>query len=142
MAKKARILFVCTDGLARCQMAEGFARYYAGANVVVDSASSGDQSANPYCQWAMNEAGIDVTHLAASPLKNKDLSSFSHVVTLSGEAEENLASVPSGVQLEHWRLPDPTKVRGNPQDLIKTFRAVRNATEKKVKDLLTRVLRG
>jgi arsenate reductase len=142
MAKKARILFVCTDGLARCQMAEGFARYYAGANVVVDSTSSGDQSVNPYCQWAMNEAGIDVTHLTASPLKNKDLSSFSHVVTLSGEAEENLASVPSGVQLEHWRLPDPTKVRGSPQDLIKTFRAVRNATEKKVKDLLTRVLRG
>ena len=142
MAKKARILFVCTNGPARCQMAEGFARYYAGANVAVDSVSSGDQAANPYCHWAMNEAGIDVTHLTASSLENKDLSSFSHVITLSGEAEENLASVPSGVQLEHWRLPDPTKVRGNPQDLIKTFRAVRNATEKKVKDLLTRVLRG
>ncbi len=142
MGKKARILFVCTDGLARCQMAEGFTRYYGGANVEVDSAVSGDQSANPYCQWAMNEAGIDVTHLAASPLDSLDFSSFSHVVTLSGKAEENLASVPSGVQVEHWRLPDPTKVRGNPQDLIKTFRAVRNATEKKVKDLLTRVLRG
>lgn len=142
MGNKARILFVCTDGLARCQMAEGFARYYAGATVTVESASSGDQSANPYCHWAMNEAGIDVTHLKASPLENTDLSGFSHVVTLSGEAEENLASVPSGVQVEHWRLPDPTKVRGNPQDLIKTFRAVRNATERKVKDLLTRVLRG
>ena len=142
MGKKARILFVCTDGLARCQMAEGFTRYYAGANVGVDSAASGDQSANPFCQWAMNEAGVDVSHLAASPLESWDLSSFSHVVTLSEETEGDLASVPGGVQVEHWRLPDPTRVRGNPQDLIKTFRAVRNATEKKVKDLLTRVLRG
>jgi arsenate reductase len=142
MGKKARILFVCTDGLPRCQMAEGFTRYFAGANVVVGSAGSGDQSANPYCHWAMNEAGIDVTHIAASPLEGLDLSSFSYVVTLSGETEGNLATVPSGVQLEHWRLPDPTKVRGNPQDLIMTFRAVRNATEKKVKDLLTRVLRA
>ena len=142
MGKKARILFVCTDGLARCQMAEGFTRYFAGANVGVGSAASGDQSANPYCHWAMNEAGIDVTHITASPLESLDLSSFSYVVILSGETEANHATVPTGVQLEHWRLPDPTKVRGNPQDLIKTFRAVRNATEKKVKDLLTRVLRG
>lgn len=142
MGKKSRILFVCTDGLPRCQMAEGFTRYYAGAKVSVSSATSGELSSNAYCLWAMNEAGIDVSHLTGAPLESLDLSGFSHIVTLSAEDEQKLASMPSGVHLEHWRLPDPTKVRGNPQDLIKTFRAVRNATEKKVKDLLNRLLRG
>lgn len=142
MGKKAHILFVSNDGLAKCQMAEGFTRYYAGAAVAVESATSGSQSVNPYCLWAMNEAGIDVSHLRASSLEGLDFSRFSHVVNLSGEDAPSLKDLPSGVRLEHWRLPDPGRVRGNPQDLIKTFRAVRNATEKKVKDLLARVLGG
>ncbi|UCF37601.1 MAG: arsenate reductase [Acidobacteriota bacterium] len=140
MAKKPRILFVCEESLSRCQMAEGFARYLAGAAVSVESAGPVSAATHPYCQWAMNEAGIDITHFSIDPLTSKDLASFTHVVTLGPESKDSCRQVPSGVRIDHWGIPDPGKVRGNPTDMILAFRSVRNEIEKRVKSLISGAL--
>jgi arsenate reductase len=141
MAKKPRILFISENGYCRAQMAEGFARYLAGSLVEVESTgTNGSTTTDPYCQWAMNEAGIDLAVLAMEPLSRKDLSSYSHIVFLGEGEHDKLARIPSTAHTSRWELPDPAKVRAQPLDAIKAYRAIRNEVERRVRKLLTEAL--
>jgi protein-tyrosine-phosphatase len=119
-------------------MAEGFARYYGGARIAVESAGTAVFSVDPYCQWAMNEAGIDISLQSPELLANKDLGSFDHVVAVGGE----IPSLSSDSAVECWEIPDPLARRSGPQGPIKAFRAVRNQIEVKVKNLLNEILKN
>ncbi|HUG43875.1 MAG TPA: arsenate reductase ArsC [Acidobacteriota bacterium] len=140
MARKPRILFVCTGNSARSQMAEGFTRYYAGSTAIVDSAGTDPVGINPYAKWAMNEAGIDIDGQTSDALAEMDLSSFDYVITLCGDARDRCPAIPPDIRTEHWDLPDPAGVRGRPSDVIQAFRVIRFEIERRVRDLLTRIL--
>jgi arsenate reductase len=142
MAVKVRILFVSSNGGSLAFMAEGFARYFAGSKVVVESAAPVSPELNPYCQWAMNETGIDVSNQSIELLEDKDLSSFTHLITLDKEASESLTTLPATLEVEHWDLPDPEKVRTRPAERIMAFRALRNELERRIRRLLDKTLRG
>jgi arsenate reductase (thioredoxin) len=136
MAKRPRILFVSGNGPCRAQMAEGFARYLAGDLVQVETAGSGDSALDTYGAWAMNEAGIDIALLDVPPLDSKDLTSYTHIVTLGDEAAPSV----EGVRIDRWRVPDPSIVRAKPLDRIQAYRVVRNDIERRVKRLLSEAL--
>lgn len=140
MAKKPRILFISGNGYCRAQMAEGFARYLAGSLVQVESTGTDGGTTDPYCQWAMNEAGIDLAVLETEPLSRKNLASYSHIVILGEDEHEKLERIPSTVHTSRWELPDPAKVRAQPLDLIKAYRGVRNEVERRVRKLLAEAL--
>ena len=140
MAGKVRVLFVSQGNPARLHMAVGFTRHYGGSLAVVDNAGSGSDSIDPYCQWAMNETAIDIADQSVDNLKSKDLTSYSHIVTIGKGARESLASLPSGARSEHWDLPDPAAVRARPDELIRAYRAVRNEIETRVKEFLRTAL--
>ena len=123
-------------------MAEGFARYYGGDDVNADSAGTHPVGINAYAKWAMNEAGIDISDQTSDPLEQKNLPQYDHIITLCGDARDNCPTLPSDANVEHWNLPDPAAVRGRPQDVINSFRAIRNEIEKRVKQLLTGILQG
>ena len=136
MAKKPQVLFVCTGSPIRSLMAEGFARYYGGARIAVESAGTAVAALDPYCQWAMNEAGIDVSLQSPELLEGKDLNSYDRIVALGGD----LPSLSTTAAVDHWDIPDPVNIRSGPQEIIKAFRAVRNQIEVQVKKLLTNLL--
>ena len=136
MAKKPQVLFVCAGSPLRSLMAEGFARYYGGAQVTVESAGTAVAAIDPYCLWAMNEAGIDISLQSPELLDAKDLNLYDRIVAVGGD----LPSLPSLATIEHWNISDPVLVRSGPQDLIKAFRGVRNQIERQVKKLLTSLL--
>jgi arsenate reductase len=117
-------------------MAEGFARYYGGARIEVESAGTEVGSVDPYCQWAMNEAGIDISLQSPEIMENKDLGSYDRIVAVGGE----VPSLSSSLAVESWDIPDPATGRTGPQDVIKAFRALRNQIETKVKNLLAELL--
>ena len=140
MAKVPRILFVCTANSARSQMAEGFARYYAGDLVKVDSAGTNPTQLNPYAVQVMNEAGIDISHQTCDSLSSKKLEDFDHVITVCGDARETCPVLPPHIESEHWPLSDPARARGHPQEVARVFRVIRNQIEDRVKDFLARIL--
>jgi arsenate reductase len=142
MAKKPAILFLCTGNSARSQMAEAFARFYGGDAVILHSAGIQPVGVHPTAIWAMNEVGLDISHHTSDPLSSKKLEDFDYVVTLCGEAKESCPVLPPTTHNEHWPLPDPAKIRGNSQQVIKGFRVIRYQIETRVKDLLQRILRS
>jgi arsenate reductase len=117
-------------------MAEGFATYYGGAQIIVESAGTATASIDPFCQWAMNEAGIDIALQSPETLEDKDLGSYDRIIALGGE----VPSLSSTSQVEHWEIPDPAAVRSGAQGRIQSYRAVRNQIETKVKKLLAELL--
>ncbi|MFZ0427082.1 MAG: hypothetical protein WAO20_03115 [Acidobacteriota bacterium] len=140
MAKKPRILFISENDCCRALMAEGFTRYLAGSLVDVESTGTTGDPMDPYCQWAMNEVGIDLGVLETEPLSSKDLGSFSRVVILGEGDERKIGQIASTTNTTVWKLPDPAKVRARPLELIKAYRAVRNEVERRVRTLLSETL--
>lgn len=143
MAKRPRILFVCTGNSARSQMAEGFARYYGGNKMIAESAGlEPKDEINPYAVWVMNEAAVDIKRQIPRDLSEKDLSEYDVVVTLCGDARDKCPPMPSGVRHQHWPLTDPAKFRGRSAEIRAAFRLSRNEVEKRVRGLLDELLKG
>ena len=83
------ILFLCTGNSCRSQMAEGWARHYAGKAFDVQSAGIEAHGKNPRAIGIMQEAGIDIsaqdsTRVTPAMLEHADL-----VVTVCGHADEH-----------------------------------------------------
>jgi arsenate reductase len=140
MAKTPAILFLCTGNSARSQMAEAFARYYGGSALTLHSAGTHPVEVHPNAIWAMNEVGLDISHHTSNALSSTGLEEFDYVVTLCGEAKESCPVLPPNTRNEHWPLPDPAKIRGDPSQVMKGFRVIRYQIETRVQDLLQRIL--
>jgi arsenate reductase (thioredoxin) len=124
----------------RSQMAEGFVRFYAGDRLQVESAGEAPLPLDSYACWAMHETGVDITHQRPTALDTKKLDQYDYIVTLCREGEEAISNVPERVQLKRWKIPDPSKVRGQSSDRIKAFRIIRYHIERHVQELLAEVL--
>ena len=132
-----KLLFVCTGNSARSQMAEGFARDYAGDRIGVASAGTHPVGLNPHAVRAMHEVGVDISRQTSDPLSAFRLGDFDCIVTLCGSARDSCPAVGAGVELHHWPLSDPAGVVGEPAEILEAFRIVRDQIEEKVKALLS-----
>lgn len=132
----AAILFLCTGNSCRSQMAEGFARQLAnGASIY--SAGTAPKAVHPMAARVMKEVGIDLASqvskgLDAIPLERVDL-----LITLCGEAAESCPVMPHVCERMHWPLPDPALAQGDEEEVLRTFRQVRDDIRSRVKNLLS-----
>jgi arsenate reductase len=135
MAKR-RILFLCTGNSCRSQMAEGFGRACAPPGYTVASAGLNPKGyIHPRAIIAMQEAGIDIRSQAPKTFDFSKVGDYDLVVTLCGDAEERCPALPSGVSRTHWPLPDPAKASGSTEEIMETFRRVRDEIGELVKRL-------
>ena len=131
-----RVLFLCIHNSSRSQIAEGFARALAPANVVVMSAGSEPRGVNPCAVEAMREVGVDVTAQTSKHLDAVAWRDCDTVVTLCGEADEACPALAGDVRRVHWPLPDPSIVP-EPERLA-AFRDVRDEIRWRVASLWPR----
>ncbi len=135
---KRRILFLCTGNSCRSQMAEGFARQYAPAGY---SATSAGLEPKGYIHAraviVMQEVGIDIRNHTSKIFNSSQAKSYDLVITLCGDAEQRCPTLPTGVSRSHWPLPDPAKANGSPEEVMETFRRVRDEIGELVKRLFS-----
>lgn len=130
-----KILFVCTGNSVRSQMAEGFARYYAGDQFEISSAGTYPLGVNLYAIQVMNEVDVDISDQTSDPLSDFSLQDFDCVVTLCDSARDSYPVIPTGVKTHHWPLPDPSSLIVKSSETIQAFRLVRHQVEQNVKAL-------
>lgn len=135
-----RVLFLCTGNSCRSQMAEGFAKQWLKHCEVVSAGTHPAECVNPRAVQVMQEEGIDISaqypkHLSEAP-RPVDI-----VITLCGEAAEECPTFPGARFTEHWGLPDPAIATGTPEEVLDTFRRVRDAIQQRVKELAERIPR-
>ncbi|MEZ4668274.1 MAG: arsenate reductase ArsC [Anaerolineae bacterium] len=133
---KKRVLFLCTGNSARSQMAEALLRHYAGDIFEVYSAGLEPKGINPFSIRAMDEVGIDIRGQ-----RSKDTTEymgrvlFHYVITVCGNADK---SCPQALwdqwgQKIHWPFEDPAAATGTDDEIMATFRTVRDQIDGRIK---------
>ena len=135
-APPRNVLFLCVHNSARSQIAEGFARALAPADVTIASAGSEPRGVNPFAIQVMQEVGIDITGQRSRRIDEVPWREADTVVTLCGEAEEVCPTVAAQVRRMHWPLPDPSAVP-EPERLA-AFRLARDEIRWRVASLWPR----
>ena len=124
------VLFLCVANSARSQMAEGVARSLAAAGVRVSSAGSEPSQVRPQAIEALAEIGIDAASHRSKSFDEFDDIGVDCVITLC--AEENCPVWLGDAWRVHWALPDPAAVTGSDEDVLDSFRGVRDELVKRL----------
>ncbi|MCM1982374.1 arsenate reductase/protein-tyrosine-phosphatase family protein [Lyngbya confervoides] len=134
MDRKPGLLFVCQHNSRRSQMAEGFAKHWAGDRLRVYSAGLNPSSIDPLTIAAMAEVGIDLRSHTCDRLADFDPADFRAVISLCG-CGVHLPDPWTHVEMfEDWQLADPAH-----QPLV-VYRAIRDQIQSRVQQILPRVL--
>ena len=125
-ASKLRVLFLCTGNACRSQMAEGWARHLKAASVEARSAGIEPKGLDPRAVRVMAEAGVDISTHTSKHLDELAEVDFDYVVTLCGHARETCPAFPGKTRVVHAGFPDPAAARGSEEEVLATFRQVRD----------------
>ena len=126
-----RIVFVCVENSCRSQIAEAFAKRYAGPNVFVFSSGSRPSGqVNAKAIASMKEIGYDLSTHASKSLNDLPAVEFDYAITMGCGDECPLLQAKAR---EDWGIPDPKHL---PLD---EFAQVRDLIAGKVRDLLARL---
>jgi arsenate reductase len=137
---RIKVMFVCTGNSARSQMAEGFARHYGQGRVEAHSAGMEPSRLNPYAVRVMREQGIDISGHQSKAFDWDLARQMDVVVTVCGHANESCPVLPPEVKRLHWPLEDPAAAKGSDDEILTTFRQVRDQVESRVRELLRGLL--
>jgi len=110
MAKKLRLLFLCTGNSCRSQMAEGFARRLKAAELEAHSAGIEARGLDPRAVKVMAEAGADISQQRSKTISELKGATFDYVITLCDHAHESCPLFPGGTKVVHAGFDDPPRL--------------------------------
>ncbi len=111
-------------------MAEGLARSLAPEGVAILSAGSMPAQVNPYAIEVMSEIGIDLSTHHAKSVDDIPKEEVATVITLC--AEEVCPVFPGEVEKLHWPHKDPAGTVGSKEEILESFRRVRDQIRSKL----------
>ena len=130
MAKKLRVLFLCTGNSCRSQMAEGWARALRGDVIDAHSAGIETHGLNPLAVTVMAEAGVDISGQRSKKVDELDAVDFDYVVTVCGHANETCPMWLRGkARVVHVGFDDPpalAKSARTEEEVLGAYRRVRD----------------
>lgn len=130
------VLFACTFNAIRSPMAAAILSHLTGGRrVYIASAGVRKGEADPFAIAAMDEIGIDIAR--HQPRSFEDLAdiSFDLIVTLAPEAHHKALELTRtmAVDVEYWPTLEPSAVAGNREQIMQTYRAVRDQLFERIK---------
>lgn len=135
-----KVMFVCTGNSARSQMAEGFARHLSQGRIEAYSAGVEPSQLNPFAVAVMQEKRVDISGQRSKGFDEALARSMDLVVTVCGNADERCLVLPPEVKRLHWPLEDPAAATGNSDEILATFREIRDEIEVRVTELVRRLV--
>lgn len=124
------LLFLCVANSARSQMAEGVGRSLVPDTMIVSSAGSEPSEVRPQAVQALAEIGIDATTQRSKSFDEFLDAGVDCVITLC--AEENCPVWLGHARRVHWPLPDPASASGTDQEVLDSFREVRDELSRRL----------
>lgn len=139
MARKLKIMFLCTGNSCRSQMADGLAKKLGGDSLEIHSAGLEAHGLNPRAVKVMGEIGIDISGNTSDVINAELLNQMDYAITLCGDAEERCPLTPPSVTKYHWPFPDPAKATGTEEEIMEQFRTVRDSIAKRIEQFIREV---
>ena len=131
MSELATVLFVCVHNAGRSQMAAGYLKHLAGAQIKVLSAGTQPGTdINPMAMTVMLEEGIDLSTAKPEKLSDEKVLESDYVITMGcGDA---CPYFPGKTYLD-WPLTDPK------DQSIEIVRGIRDDIKAKVEELIEKI---
>ena len=129
---KPQILILCTGNSCRSQMAEAILQNAVGDKADVFSAGSHPSGrVHPLAIKVVAELGLDI-----SEYRSKSTSEFldqqiDTVITVCGNVDQICPSFPGQHERHHWGFDDPDKVEGTEEQVLASFRRIRDEIKEK-----------
>jgi arsenate reductase len=138
--EKIKVLFLCTGNSCRSQIAEGWARHLKGN--VIDAYSAGIRpiGVSSRAIKMMAEAGVDISMHQSQHIDEFSGIDFDYVVTLCDNASESCPVFSGKARIVHKPFDDPYFASGSEEEIMATFRKVRDdikAFVEKLPEILT-----
>ena len=128
--EKIKVLFLCTGNSCRSQIAEGWARHLKANSIDAYSAGIRPIGVNSRAVKVMAEEGVDISMQSSQHLDEFSEIDFDYVITLCDNAAENCPVFTGKTKVFHRPFEDPYFASGSEEDIIETFRRVRNDIRK------------
>lgn len=127
MNSRPTVLILCTGNSCRSHLAEGILRSVAGNLLSVQSAGSKPAGyVHPQAIMVMQEIGIDISHHRSKHLDEFLDQPIDTVITVCGKADQVCPIFPGQMHRHHWGFDDPAHATGTDQEILQTFRRVRD----------------
>jgi arsenate reductase len=121
-----KVLFLCTENACRSQMAEGLVNHDLAGQVMAFSAGVRPSRVNPRAIQVMAELGIDIRHHRSKSVDDLAGQTFDLVITVCDQAQQQCPIFPGETEVMHVGFPDPAQATGPEEDIMATFRQVRD----------------
>lgn len=137
MDKKPLVYFLCTGNSCRSQMADGFLKALGSDKYEVKSAGLEAHGLNPRAVQVMKEAGVDISGHSSDVIDPETLNRADYVITLCGHADEHCPVISNkNVVKWHWGFDDPAKATGTDEEIMASFRTVRDSIKARIEKFL------
>jgi protein-tyrosine-phosphatase len=129
------VLFACTLNVIRSPMAAAILKHLTGRRVYVESAGVRPGAHDPFVATVMDEIGIDMTGHTPHAISDLEDTSFDLIITLSPEAHHQALELTRtmAVDVEYWPTLDPSFVVGNREQILASYRMVRDQLFTRIK---------
>jgi protein-tyrosine-phosphatase len=131
------VLFMCALNQVRSPMAEALAKHFFGKSVYVQSAGVRKGEIDGFMLSALDEMGIDARKhrpRTVTELEEWEGLNFDLIITLSPEAHHKALDLTRTVSadVEYWPTPDPTITQGTREQILDSYRDVRDGLMKRI----------
>ncbi len=133
------VLFVCNQNAVRSPMAEALAQRHCKRRVFIESVGLIAGNLDPFSVAAMAEEDLDISDHQSKAVNDVDISLFDLVIALTPESHEHIIKNKGGAdfELEFWPTPDPSDSEGNRNQVLDSYRLVRDRLEVRIADRFT-----
>jgi len=122
------VLFMCRMNAIRSPMAEVIARAALPRGIYVASAGVRHGERDPFVDVVLEEIGLSIGRHQPRTLDELEDDYFDMIVTLAPEAHHVALELTRSMAVEvvYWPTPDPTVATGTREQIVDTYRAVRD----------------
>ena len=116
-------------------MAAAILRHLVGKRAYVRSAGVRPGEIDPFAIAVMDEIGIDMTRHQPRSIEELEDTSFDLIVSLAPEAHHKALELTRtmAVDVEYWPTLDPSATAGNREQILQSYRAVRDQLFERIK---------
>lgn len=136
-----KIYFIANDDSSRSQIAKGFAQKDLPIDWEVHSAGIEKGSVNPRAVAVMAENGIDIYQTDTAFIDINYYKNCDIIVTLCGEAQDNLPDVKTRATIINWDIPNPVRCERNDAERILMMRLISQKIATKVQKLANKLVK-
>ncbi|SDT95103.1 low molecular weight phosphatase family protein [Stappia sp. ES.058] len=129
------VLFACGMNSVRSPMAAAITEKLFPRRIYVRSCGVREGEPDPFVEAVMAEIGCDLASHRPKTFEMLDESGFDLVVTLAPEAHHKALEMTrtEAVDVEYWPTPDPTLATGSREQILDSYRSVRDMLMLRIK---------